>query len=55
MFYQNMARLIRLLRLAVEYTDYDPAATANRRRRHADLFWVPVCGERTEGHPNYRK
>jgi hypothetical protein len=52
-FYQDMSRLIRLLRGSVEDTDYNPEETAKLRRRHAALFWAGVRGERTEGHPDY--
>jgi hypothetical protein len=52
-FYQDMSRLIRCLRLAVEDTDYDPEETAKLHRRHAALFWAGMRGERTEGHPDY--
>ncbi len=37
-FYQDMSRLIRLLRGSVEDTDYNPEETAKLRRRHAALF-----------------
>jgi hypothetical protein len=52
-FYQDMSRLIRLLRGSIEDTDYNPEETAKLRRRHAALFWAGVRGERTEGHPDY--
>jgi hypothetical protein len=52
--YQDMSRLVCLLRGSVDNTHYDPEATAEIRRRHAALFWVGVRGERTEGHPDYR-
>jgi hypothetical protein len=52
-FYQDMSRLIRLLRGSVEDTDYNPEETAKLRHRHAALFWAGVRGERTEGHPDY--
>jgi hypothetical protein len=51
--FEDMARLIHLLRLVVEGTDYRPEETAEFRRRHAKLFWASVRGERTEGHPDY--
>lgn len=52
-FYQQMLNLIRLLRGAVENVDYRPEETARIRRRHAELFWADVRGERTLGHPDY--
>lgn len=52
-FYEEMARLIRLLFLAVNNTDYDPEDAARIHARHAALFWAGVKGERTEGHPSY--
>jgi hypothetical protein len=51
--YQNTLKLMRLLRLSVENVDWDPSNTAEIRRRHSELFWASVRGERTEGHPNY--
>jgi hypothetical protein len=53
-FYQDMAKLIRLLMLSARNTDYDPQATAKLYRKNAVLFWAGVRGERTEGHPDYR-
>jgi hypothetical protein len=54
-FYQDMAKLIRLLKGAVERTSYNPDETAHRYAKNAALFWAGVKGERTEGHPNYRQ
>jgi hypothetical protein len=53
-FFQDMLELSRLLRLGVEHTDYRPEETASIQRRHAELFWRGVRGERTEGHPDYK-
>jgi AbiU2 len=53
-FYQDMAKLIRLLLGAVVQVSYNPDETAEVARRNAGLFWASVRGERTEGHPNYR-
>ena len=54
-FYQDMAKLIRLLKGAVERTSYNPDDTAQIYAEDAALFWAGVKGERTEGHPNYRQ
>ena len=54
-FYQDMAKLIRLLKDTVERTSYDPDETAEIHAKNAALFWAAVRGERTEGHPNYRQ
>lgn len=53
-FYQDMAKLIRLLKSAVERAGYDPDETAQIHAKNAALFWASVRGERTEGHPSYR-
>jgi hypothetical protein len=53
-FYQNMAKLIRLLLSAVVQVSYNPDESAEIARRNAGFFWASVRGERTEGHPNYR-
>jgi hypothetical protein len=54
-FYQDMAKLIRLLKVAVERTGYDPDETAQIHAKNAALFWAAVKGERTAGHPNYQE
>jgi AbiU2 len=53
-FYQDMSNLIGLLMHVALKTSYDPAEAAGVFRRHAKFFWAAVCGERNEGHPNYR-
>jgi hypothetical protein len=53
-FYQDMAKLIRLLKGAVERTSYNPDETAEIHAKNAGLFWASVRGERTEGHPSYQ-
>jgi hypothetical protein len=53
-FYQDMAKLIRRLLIAVVQVSYNPDESAEIARRNAGLFWASVRGERTEGHPNYR-
>ena len=53
-FYQDMAKLIRLLLGAVEHTSYNPEDTAAIYAKNAAFFWAGVLGERTEGHPSYR-
>lgn len=52
-FYQDMSKLIHLLRLAVEDTHYDTSEAAEIHARHAKLFWAGARGEMTEGHPDY--
>ena len=53
-FYQDMSKLIGLLRSLVMAEAYDPDDTAQVYRYHAKFFWAAVRGERTEGHPNFR-
>jgi hypothetical protein len=54
-FYQDMSKLIHLLRLVVENVSYNPEETAEIFHKNATLFWAGVRGERTEGHPNYTR
>jgi hypothetical protein len=53
-FYQDMAKLIRLLLAVVHQTDYRPDDTAKIHAKNAAYLWASVRGERTEGHPNYQ-
>ncbi|HEU4358143.1 MAG TPA: hypothetical protein VFR54_06775 [Xanthobacteraceae bacterium] len=53
-FYQDTSKLIRLLLHVVNGVLYGPQDTAEVYRFHAGVFWAGVCGERTEGHPNYQ-
>lgn len=53
-FYQDMARMIKLLLSLVMGVHYDPEDTAQVYRFHAKFFWAAARGERTEGHPNFR-
>lgn len=53
-FYQDMSELIGLLLSLVIAMAYNPADTGHVYCHHANFFWASVCGERTEGHPNYR-
>jgi hypothetical protein len=52
-FYDDMMRLVRALKLAVEGVDYRTADTARIWAGSAKLFWNGVRGETTEGHPDY--
>ena len=54
-FYQDMSKAVRGMFVVVTGIDYRPEDTAELRREHALLFWNGVRGERTEGHPDYRK
>ena len=45
-FYQDMVKLIRLLRSVVLNSDYDPEQGARIHRRNAALFWAGICGEK---------
>lgn len=54
-FYQDTLTVIRLLKAVVEQTSYSPEQTASIFNRNAMLFWAGAKGERTEGHPNFRK
>jgi hypothetical protein len=53
-FYQDISKLIQLLRACVEGTSYNHEENAKIHRRNAGHFWAGVSGELTEGHPNYR-
>lgn len=53
LFYQDMSQCVRLLTLVVANMDYRPQETAAIHKRHAEIFWRGVRGERTEGHPDY--
>lgn len=52
-FYQDTSTLIYKLLSIVLAVTYDPTETAKVYGRPAALFWAGVCGERTDGHPNY--
>ncbi len=54
-FFQANLKLLHLLLRVVAGVHYDPEDSAKIHRRYATLFWAGVCGERTEGHPNYKK
>jgi hypothetical protein len=54
-FYQDASRVIEVLLSLVNAIAYSPEDTAGVYRRYSGLFWEPVCGEETEGHPRYRK
>ena len=53
-FYNDNASIIGLLMHLVKATAYDPSETAGVYRYYSGHFWAGVCGEKTEGHPNYR-
>jgi hypothetical protein len=52
--YQDMARLVSLLLSLVKGMVYNPEETGTVYARYAELFWMSVRGEQTEGHPKYR-
>jgi hypothetical protein len=52
-FYADNLRISRLLNSVVAGASYNPDETAEIFGRDAALFWAPVRGERTPGHPNY--
>jgi hypothetical protein len=52
--YQDMARLVSLLLSLVKGMAYNPEETGTVYARYAELFWLSVRGEQTEGHPKYR-
>jgi hypothetical protein len=54
-FYQDNSKLIHLLLSLVNAVAYDPEDTAGVYRHYAGQFWAGMRGERTEGHPNYRR
>jgi len=53
-FYNDVSKIIYLLLLVSENTYFDLDQTAEIFRICATLFWQPVKGESTEGHPSYR-
>jgi hypothetical protein len=54
-FYNDNCELVRTLLSLVNAVAYDPSEAADVYRYYASSFWAPVCGERTEGHPKYRR
>jgi len=47
--------IIMRLKSCVCFTHYDPSETAAIYRKNSELFWAGVRGERTEGHPSYKR
>ena len=54
-FYLDNSRIVRLLLSTVNALAYDPAQAGEVFGVYAGHFWAGVRGERTQGHPNYRK
>jgi hypothetical protein len=54
-FYCDNSIIVRLLLSVVNAIAHDPATTGEVFHTYATHFWAGVCGERTEGHPNFRK
>jgi hypothetical protein len=54
-FYQDTLKIVELLLSVVNATSYNLEDTAKVFRRYSDYFWASARGERTEGHPSYRK
>lgn len=54
-FYKDNLELVSLLLSLVLARAFDLAEAANVYRHHAKFFWASARGERTEGHPNYRR
>jgi len=54
-FYSDNLELVRLLLSLVCATAFDLTEAAEVYRHHAKFFWASVRGERTKGHPNYRR
>jgi hypothetical protein len=53
-FYQSNLKLVPAL-LHVIGIGYSTEESADIHRRYAKLFWASMRGERTQGHPDYRK
>lgn len=53
-FYQDNMKLIAQLLGLVKATYYNPDDFIESPSRNANFFWASVCGERTEGHPEYK-
>jgi hypothetical protein len=53
-FYHDNSQLIQILLSLIDGMAYDPKDSESVYRRYAGYFWAAACGERTEGHPNYR-
>jgi len=53
-FYQDMSQLVSLLLSLVNGLAYSPTDTGTVYAQYAELFWMSVRGEQTEGHPRYR-
>lgn len=54
-FYQDNLKLIQLLLSLVLGVAFDLAEAASMYRYYAANFWINARGERTEGHPNFKK
>ena len=54
-FYRANTRLIEILSSLVNAVGYSVDDGASVYRHYAKFFWAGVRGERTKGHPNYRK
>lgn len=55
-FYQDTLEIVRLMLSVFLATAFDIAKDGGYvYRHHADFFWAAVRGERTEGHPRYRR
>ncbi|EHP44224.1 hypothetical protein OR16_04582 [Cupriavidus basilensis OR16] len=54
-FYQDTLEIVRLLSLVMGHAFEIATDAAGVYRHHASFFWAAARGERTEGHPNFRR
>ncbi|SEJ77212.1 hypothetical protein SAMN03159495_4452 [Pseudomonas sp. NFR16] len=54
-FYQDNLEIVRLLLSLVQGVAFDLSEATMVYKHHAKHFWASARGERTEGHPHYRK
>ncbi len=54
-FYYDNAEMTRLLRSLVLAQSFDPLEAGGVHQHYAKLFWASVRGERTEGHPDFKR
>lgn len=53
-YFQDTCLVVHKFLLSVENVYYDQNEVAEVRRKHAEMFWRGLRGERTEGHPDYK-
>ncbi|WEK29597.1 MAG: hypothetical protein P0Y58_22295 [Candidatus Pseudomonas phytovorans] len=53
-FYKDNLEIMSLLLSLVQGLAFDLSDATDVYKHHAKYFWASACGERTEGHPDYR-